>query len=206
MEARKCVEVAKKHDLPIIVMEPLKGGFLVNVPEEAEKIMKDYNPDEPPISWALRYVAGIDGVFMVLSGASSLEQMEENIALMDNYKPLNDEEHKIIEEVTEIINSQITVPCTKCNYCISSCPSNIMIPKLFDLYNNEKIQGLEIGSFSAVGNAYRNYSCLEGVGIASDCTACEACMKECPQQIDIASLMPEIAKTFETEIYGFNNE
>ena len=73
-----------------------------------------------------------------------------------------------------------------------------------DVY--EKIQGLDVGEFTAVGNAYRNYSCLEGVGIASDCTGCEACMKECPQQIDIASLMPEVAKTFETEVYGFTNE
>ncbi|MBO6104891.1 MAG: 4Fe-4S dicluster domain-containing protein, partial [Methanobrevibacter sp.] len=189
-----------------IVMEPLKGGFLVDVPKEAEDIMRSYNPDEAPISWAFRYVAGIEGVFMVLAGASTLEQMEEDIAFMDNYKPLNEEEHKIIEEVTEIINSKIAIPCTKCNYCISSCPANIMIPKLFDLYNNEKIQGLEIGAFSAVGNAYRNYSCLEGVGIASDCTACEACMKECPQQIDIPSLMPEVAKTFETETYGFTKD
>jgi len=141
-----------------------------------------------------------------LSGASSLEQMEENIGFMDDYKPLNDEEHKIIEDVTEIINSNIAIPCTKCNYCISSCPSNIMIPKLFDLYNNEKIQGLKVGEFTAVGNAYRNYSCLDGVGIASDCTGCEACMKECPQQLDIASLMPEVAKTFETEVYGFTKD
>ena len=205
VESRKCVEVANKHGLPIIVMEPLKGGFLANLPEEAEKIMKDYNADESPISWALRYVAGIDGVFMVLSGASSLEQLEENIGFMEDFKELNEDEHKIIEEVTEIINSQITVPCTKCNYCVSSCPANIMIPKLFDFYNNEMIEGLD-GLFTAVGNAYRNYSCLDGVGIASDCTACEACMKECPQQIDIASLMPEIAKTFETELYGFTKD
>ena len=206
VESRKCVEVAHKYGLPIIVMEPLKGGFLADLPEEAEKKLKEYNPDESPVSWALRYVAGIDGVFMVLSGASSLEQMEENIGFMDDYKPLNEEEHKIIEDVTEIINSNIAIPCTKCNYCISSCPSNIMIPKLFDLYNNEKIQGLKVGEFTAVGNAYRNYSCLDGVGIASDCTGCEACMKECPQQLDIASLMPEVAKTFETEVYGFTKD
>ena len=157
VESRKCVEVAHKYGLPIIVMEPLKGGFLADLPEEAEKKLKEYNPDESPVSWALRY---------------------ENIGFMDDYKPLNEEEHKIIEDVTEIINSNIAIPCTKCNYCISSCPSNIMIPKLFDLYNNEKIQGLKVGEFTAVGNAYRNYSCLEGVGIASDCTGCEACMKE----------------------------
>lgn len=205
VESRKCVEVARKHGLPIAVMEPLKGGFLANLPEDAEKIMKAYS-DDSPIAWAFRYVADIDGVYMVLSGASTLEQMEENIGFMDDCKPLNEEEHRIIEEVTEIINSQIAIPCTKCNYCVSSCPSNIMIPKLFDLYNNEKIQGLDVGEFTAVGNAYRNYSCLEGVGIASDCTGCEACMEKCPQELDIASLMPEVAKTFETEVYGFTKD
>ena len=205
VESRKCVEVANKHGLPIIVMEPLKGGFLVDIPQEAQKLMKDYNPDVPPISWALRYVAGIEGVCMVLSGASSLEQMKENIEFMDDYKPLNDDEHRIIEGVVDIINSNIAIPCTKCNYCIHECPMNINIPKLFDLYNNEMIEGLD-GLFTAVGNAYRNYSCLEGVGIASDCTACEACKDGCPQHLDIPSYMPEIAKTFETELYGFSKD
>ncbi len=204
VEAKKCVDVANKYDLPIIVMEPLKGGFLVNIPEEAESIMKEYS-NESPISWAFRYVGSIDGVFMVLSGASTLDQMIENIKIMDGYEKLNEEEYEVIEKVTSIINSQITVPCTKCNYCVNYCPTNINIPKLFDFYNNEKIEGLD-GLFTAVGNAYRNYSLLDGVGIASDCTACESCMKECPQHIDIASLMPEVAKTFETELYGFTKD
>ena len=98
--------------------------------------MREYDPDESPVSWALRYVAGIDGVFMVLAGASSLEQMEEDIRFMDDFKPLNDEEHAVLESVVDIINSNIAIPCTKCNYCIKSCPANINISKLFDLYNN----------------------------------------------------------------------
>ncbi len=205
VQARECVELAHKYDLPIIVMEPLKGGFLADVPKEAEEKMRQYNPEESPVSWALRYVAGIDGVFMVLSGASSLEQMEENIRFMDDYKPLNEEEHEILENVVEIINSNIAISCTKCNYCVKSCPANINIPKLFDLYNNEAIQGLDI-PFTAIGNAYVNYSKLDGVGIASDCTECETCIAECPQHLDIPTHLKTVADHFETEGYGFNNE
>ena len=116
VESRKCYEVARKYDLPIVVMEPLKGGFLVNVPEKAAKIMKDSNGQEP-VYWALKYVAGLEGVFMVLSGASSIEQMEQNIKIMDNDEKITTHEKEVISEVVSIINSQITVPCTKCNYC-----------------------------------------------------------------------------------------
>ena len=204
VESRKCVEVAKKYNLPIIVMEPLKGGFLANVPEKAKKIMREYNPDASIVSWALRYVASIDEVFMVLNGVSSLQQMEENISIMDNYEKLTQEEYDIISEVIGIINSQITVPCTKCNYCVNSCPVNINIPKLFDFYNNEKIENNPI--FTAVGNAYVNYSKIESNGIASDCIKCGNCVKECPQHINIPEVMVDVKKTFEKELYGFKEE
>ena len=203
IESKKCYEVAKKYNLPIIVMEPLKGGFLVNVPDEAEKIMKEFNGEEP-ISWALKYVASLDGVFMVLNGVSSVEQMEKNIKIMDNYEKITDEEKEIIFKVIDIINSQITVPCTKCNYCVSSCPKNINIPRLFDWYNNEKIQ--DIDGFTAVGNAYRNYSVDENNSIASDCISCGLCVKECPQNIDIPEVMKDVKKTFEIPLYGFPKE
>ena len=142
---------------------------------------------------------------MVLAGASSLEQMEEDIRFMDDFKPLNDEEHAVLESVVDIINSNIAIPCTKCNYCVKSCPANINISKLFDLYNNEAIQGLDI-PFTAIGNAYVNYSKLEGVGIASDCTECETCIAECPQHLDIPTYLKTVADHFETEGYGFNRE
>jgi len=204
VESKKCVEVAKKYGLPIIVMEPLKGGFLVNVPEEAQKLMKEYNQENSIVSWALRYVESIDEVFMVLNGVSSLEQMEENIEIMENFEKLNDKEYEIISQVKDIINSQITVPCTKCNYCVSSCPVNINIPKLFDLYNNEKIENND--GFTAVGNAYVNYSKIESNKIASDCISCGNCVKECPQHINIPEVMADVKNTFEIPLYGFNND
>ncbi len=203
VESRKCYEVAKKYDLPIIIMEPLKGGFLVDVPDEAAKMMEDFS-GEKPISWALRYVASLDGVFMVLSGASTIEQMEENIKIMDDFKSITSEEKEIISDVVDIINSQITVSCTKCNYCVNSCPQHINIPKLFDLYNNQKIENNV--EFTAVGNAYVNYSKIEGNGLASDCIACGLCVKECPQHINIPEVMKDVKKEFEIPLYGFTGE
>ena len=200
VESRKCVEIANKYDLPILIMEPLKGGFLVDIPEEAEKIMKDYNPDNSIVSWALRYVASIENVMMVLTGSSTLDQAKQNIEIMNNLQKLNEEEYKIIDQVVDIINSNITVACTKCNYCVSSCPVGINIPKLFTLYNNEKIEDND--QFTAVGNMYVNIAKSDSK-IASDCIKCGACIKECPQHIDIPTVMDDVKATFETELYGF---
>ena len=202
IESRKCYEVARKHDKPVMIMEPFKGGFLADVPKEAERMMKEYNPDASIVSWAMRFVASLDGVCSILTGASSLEQLEENINDIKNFKPLNDEEYEIIKEVTEIVNSNITVDCTKCRYCVDSCSKSIDIAKLFDLYNKQKL--LKGEGWSQPGNAYVNYSKLPNVGIASDCIQCEACMDECPQQIDIPAVLKDVAKTFETSVYGFD--
>lgn len=203
IESRKCLEIARKYDKSVMIMEPYKGGFLADVPEEAERLMKEYNPDRSVVSWAMRFVANLDDVCVVLTGASTLEQLENNIFEFENADPLNDEEYKIIEEVSEIINSNITVECTKCRYCVDACSEEIDIAKLFDLYNKEKI--LNDTGWTQLGNAYLNYSKLPDVGIASDCIECEACLEECPQQINIPEVLKDVAKTFETEVYGFKN-
>ena len=200
IESRKCFEVAKKYGKHVMIMEPFKGGFLADVPEEAEKIMKEYNPDKSIVSWAMRFVANLD-VCVVLTGASNLEQLENNIWEIKNADPLNDDELKIIEEVSEIINSKITVDCTKCRYCVDACSEEIDIAKLFDLYNKHEM--LDIDDWTPFGNAYLNYTKLPDVGMASDCIECEACIEECPQQINIPEVLKDVAKTFETEIYGF---
>ena len=202
IESRKCLEVARKYGKSVMIMEPYKGGFLADVPEEAEKIMKEYDPDKSVVSWAMRFVANL-GACVVLTGASSLEQLENNICEFNNADPLNDEEHKILEEVSEIINSNITVECTKCRYCVDTCPEEIDIAKLFDLYNKHKM--LKIDEWTPFGNAYLNYTKLPDVGIASDCSECETCIEGCPQQINIPEILKDVAKTFETEIYGFEN-
>ena len=203
IEARKCWEVARKYDKPVMIMEPYKGGFLADVPEEAEKLMNEYNPDRSVVSWAMRFVANLDGVCVVLTGASSLEQMENNICEINDAPVLNDEELEILEKVSQIINSNITVDCTKCRYCVDSCTEEIDIAKLFDLYNKHKL--LDQEGWSQFGNAYLNYSKLDGVGIASDCIECEVCIEECPQEINIPEVLKDVAKEFETEEYGFKN-
>ena len=203
IESRKGLEVARKYNKQVMIMEPYKGGFLADVPEEAEKIMKEYNPDRSVVSWAMRFVANIEDVEVVLTGASNLEQLESNIREFNDADPLNDEEMEIISQVSEIINSNITVDCTKCRYCVDTCPEDIDIAKIFDLYNKHKL--LETDEWTQFGNAYLNYSKLDGVGIASDCIECENCIEECPQQINIPEVLKDVAKTFETEIYGFTD-
>ena len=166
--------------------------------------MKDYNPDKSVVSWAIRFVANLDNVCLVFTGASNSQQLEENIREFKNADPLNDEELKLLEEVSEIINNNITVDCTKCRYCVDNCSSNIDIAKLFDIYNKHKL--LDTDEWTPHGNAYLNYSKLPDVGIASDCTDCEICIEGCPQKINIPEVLKDVAKTFETGIYGFENE
>ena len=203
IQSKKCLEVARKYGKEVMIMEPYKGGFLADVPEEAEKIMKEYNPDKSVVSWAMRFVANLDDVSVVLTGASNLEQLESNISEIKNAPPLSDEELEIIKEVSEIINSNITVDCTTCRYCVDVCSEEIDIAKVFDLYNKHNM--LEIDDWTPFGNAYLNYTKLPDVGIASDCIECELCIEECPQSINIPEVLKDVAKTFETEIYGFEN-
>lgn len=202
IESKKCFEVAKKYDKPVMIMEPYKGGFLADVPEEAEKLMREYNPDRSVVSWAMRFVANLDAC-VVLTGASSLEQLENNIQEFKNADSLNDDELKILEEVSQIINSNITVDCTKCRYCVDTCPEEIDIAKIFDLYNKHKMLGRD--DWSQQGNAYLNYSKLPNVGIASDCMECDTCIEECPQGINIPEVLKDVVKTFETDVYGFSD-
>ena len=176
---------------------------MADVPQEAEKLMKDYNPDRSVVSWAMRFVANIDDVCVVYTGASTLEQLENNIDEFKSADPLNDKEMEIIKEVSDIINSNITVDCTKCRYCVDACAEEIDIAKVFDLYNKHNM--LEKDDWTQFGNAYLNYSKLPDVGIASDCIECELCIEECPQQINIPEVLKDVAKTFETEINGFEN-
>lgn len=203
IESKKCLEVARKYNKLVMIMEPYKGGFLADVPDEAEKIMKDYNPDKSVVSWAMRFVANLDDICVVLTGASNLKQLKDNISEFKNADPLNDEELDILKKVSEIINSIITVDCTKCRYCVDSCSSEIDIAKIFDLYNKHKM--LDTDEWTQLGNAYLNYSKLPGVGIASDCIECDLCIEECPQEINIPKVLKDVAETFETEIYGFKN-
>ena len=197
IESKKCYEVAKKHDLEVIVMEPLKGEFLANIPEDANDLIKKFNPTLTPVELALRFVANLDNVFMVLCGVSSYKQMEENIEIFENMQPLSKEELDLIKQVSELINSKITVPCTKCNYCINECPVNINIPYVFDLYNSEKL--LNEDGFTTYQVTYINYMKNKKNGPASACIDCGKCVEKCPQQINIPQVMKDVVESLENK-------
>ena len=201
IQSRECYEVCVKHNVPVIVMEPFKGGTIINIPDEAKELLKNYNPDAPIVSWALRFLVGLDNVERILTGASTLEQMDENLNIMEDIEPLNDDELKIIEKVVEILNNNNAIPCTKCNYCIEECPMNIPIPTYFELFNNEKELGFE--QFSAQQVYYRTYALTEGVGMASECTQCEACVSKCPQHLDIPTFMEDVYDRLEKTMNEF---
>lgn len=193
IQARKCYEVAVKHKKPVIVMEPVKGGTLADVPEEVEQLFKNYHPDMSIPSWAIRFAAGWENVVMVLSGMSNMEQLLDNTDYMMEFQPLSAEEQEIVRKATDIINSNIVIPCTGCSYCTDGCPKKIAIPKYFSLYNAD-MQEIKGKSWTPQTGYYNRLT--QVFGKASDCVACGQCERVCPQHLPIVEHLKEVAEHF----------
>ena len=194
IESRTCYELCVKHGKPVLVMEPVKGGSLARVPQAVEKLFKDYAPDASAASWAIRYCASLPNVYMVLSGMSDMEQLEDNTSYMQDFVPLNNEEQSIIAQATQVIRDSIAIPCTACHYCSEGCPQQIAIPEYFNLYNNLQQSPLQRG------NSKLYYGLLaKNHGKASECVECGQCEAQCPQHIDIIDSLKLVAQSFEED-------
>lgn len=193
VQSRRCLEIARKFHKPVIVMEPCKGGTLVNLPEEAQALLRVKRPDASNASWALRFAASQEGVTRVLSGMNSLEQVEDNTATFLQFEPITPEEQKVIDQVREIIERNTPIPCTGCAYCTHGCPKDIAIPHYFALYNSVS---RTTGSFSSQAVYYNNLSLKHGK--ASACIGCRQCEKACPQHLPVVDHLRAVAAKFET--------
>ena len=185
VQSRECWEVARKHGVPVTIMEPIKGGTLADPPQKVKDLFSAYAPDASFASWAVRYAASLEGIITVLSGMSTIEQVEDNMSYMKAFKPLDEEEQKIIDQAREIIEKEMTIPCTACHYCTEGCPMSIPIPEIFKVANENALR-------RSGPRAKRMYAdVVEGKGKASDCVACGQCEGACPQQLPIISLLDE---------------
>lgn len=190
VQSRKCYEVCRKHGKPVLVMEPVKGGSLVNLPEEAKKVLDDLHGGSPA-SYAIRFAAGFPGMMMVLSGMSNLEQMKDNLSYMRDFKPLNETELATVNKVQEIFHKMNMIPCTACRYCVEGCPKQISIPDLFAIMNIKQLHHDWNADYY-----YEEVHTAPGRR-ASDCLKCGKCEKICPQHLPIRKLLEEVAKEFD---------
>lgn len=195
IRSRACYETAVKHGKKVIVMEPVKGGTLANLPPAAKAIFDALDPAPSAASWAIRFAAGLPEVMVVLSGMSSLAQVADNTGFMADFKPLSEAERAACFRAAEAINGQIAVSCTGCSYCTEGCPQQIPIPKYFSLYNEDMRERLDKKGWTI---NFTNYEILnKSFGKASDCVECGQCEGVCPQHLPIIELLKKVAAHYE---------
>lgn len=186
-------EILYRRNIPMIVMEPVKGGTLASLKPELEAKYKEVKPDASIASWAFRFVASLPGVMTILSGMSNEEQMKDNIETFANFEPLSDKERALVDEVTKIMLDIPQIGCTSCKYCCDGCPANISIPDVFRTVNTIRLYNEEFRP----KNFYNGL--VQRSGRASECIGCGQCESVCPQHLPIIELMKEASKVLDTQ-------
>ena len=191
VQSRLCYEVCVKHNKPVIVMEPVRGGKLVQMPDEAEALL-DQNRKYSNAGYAIKFAASFDNIMTVLSGMSNMEQLNDNMSYMKDFIPLTDSEIETLFKVRDIMRGEKFIPCTACKYCTDGCPKNINIPRIFTCMNN-----LKIFKDKSSKTFYDRVTSKDGASKASECIKCGKCEKSCPQGLKIRELLDEAAELFE---------
>ncbi len=190
VEARANYEVARRHGVPIVVMEPVKGGTLANPPEPVAQVLRAADPTASYSSWAIRFAASLPGVMMVLSGMSTPEQMQDNLSYMRDFRPLTEAEQRVVGQARRAFASIDQIGCTACHYCTPGCPMGIHIPEIFQILNEYRL-------YKNLDRARGDYGWRPGGARASACIGCGQCEDACPQHLPIIDLLAEAAKTLE---------
>lgn len=191
VQSEKLYKLCEKYKKKVLIMEPVKGGGLVNLPEDAKKVFDSLNDGKNSYaSYALRFAGGFKSVYKVLSGMSNLKQLKDNVKTMKNFKTLNEEENAAIIKVRKIISKLNSIPCTACRYCVDGCPKNISIPDLFACYNNKKqFHDWNANYYYSIHTKFK--------GKAKDCIKCGQCENICPQHLKIRELLEKVSEEFD---------
>ena len=191
VNSRELYETARKHGVPVIIMEPIKGGMLTGDGSPIAKLLKDADPNASMASWALRYAASLEGVLVTLSGMSAFEQLADNVKTFADFKPLTKDEQAVVAKAVDIFNAVPRIACTTCRYCVESCPSKIPIPTVIDIYNSYLVHN----TTTNLNHGYNMWT--RNAGKAGDCVACRVCEGVCPQNIEIVDTLAKASALFD---------
>ena len=181
-------KILEERGIPIMVMEPVRGGKLANLTPAAEQMLRDAHPEWSTAGWAFRFVRSLPMVQTILSGMSTIAQVEDNLLTFGNDTPFTDADRDTLMRACEEFHKQIRIPCTACRYCCDDCPQSINIPEFLRVYNKFKVDG--------DWDIKEAFAAVESDGTPDDCIGCGACMGHCPQNIAIPDLMSEMSEKF----------